>query len=272
PHNQRGADFPPLSPEEQEGGALYYIISKLEKAGYAISFNLYNAANFGTPQKRERVVIICSRDGRKAPYLIPTHAEHGEFGLPEWRTFKEAVKNLKNIQHHYIKFPEKRLKYYRQLKAGQNWRSLPLETQQEALGASFFAGGGKTGFLRRLAWDEPAPTLVTHPAMPATDLAHPAEDRPLSVEEYKKIQEFPDEWKIEGSLLEQYKQIGNAVPSSLGKAIGTLILKLIKGESIPQIPDFKYSRYRLTDDVSWKNDFLNKIKRKVLQLELYETS
>ncbi len=43
----------------------------------------------------------------------------------------------------------------------------------------------------------PAPTLVTHPAMPATDLAHPVENRPLSIEEYKRIQEFPDDWIIE---------------------------------------------------------------------------
>ena len=48
--------------------------------------------------------------------------------------------------------------------------------------------------------------------MPATDLGHPVEDRPLSVQEYKRIQEFPDNWKLSGNLRNQYKQIGNAVP------------------------------------------------------------
>jgi DNA (cytosine-5)-methyltransferase 1 len=84
--------------------------------------------------------------------------------------------------------------------------------------------------------------------MPATDLAHPDLDRPLSVEEYKCIQEFSDDWKIEGSILEQYKQIGNAVPKSLGKAIGKLIKSLINSESITEYEGFKYSRYNNTSD------------------------
>ncbi len=255
PHAKRGDGNLHLSKEEQPGGALNTIIGKLEEAGYSVSFNLYNSANFGTPQKRERVVIICSRELKKIPYLEPTHSENGTFGLPEWRTFKEAVVGLADIEHKHLNFPEKRLKYYRMLKAGENWRALPIDLQKEALGASFYAGGGKTGFLRRLSWDAPSPTLVTHPAMPATDLAHPTENRPLSVQEYKRVQEFPDDWQIEGSLIEQYKQIGNAVPIGLGKTIGEHVLKLINGDNIRQIEGFRYSRYRNTDIDAWKRNF-----------------
>ena len=137
------------------------------------------------------------------------------------------------------------------------------------MGDSFNSGGGKTGFLRRLAWDEPSPTLLTHPAMPATDLCHPVEDRPLSIQEYKAIQEFPDEWKIEGSILEQYKQIGNAVPVGLGYAVGNLLMKLIRGEKVERYAGFKFSRYLNTDELSWKREFdrQRKIKRPI-QLEL----
>lgn len=60
--------------------------------------------------------------------------------------------------------------------------------------------------------------------MPATDLCHPKELRPLSVEEYKRVQGFPDDWWIAGSIHDQYRQIGNAVPVSLGEAIGRAIL------------------------------------------------
>jgi len=259
PHNLRGKDAPPLTKEEEKGGALNHILEKLKDSGYSFSFNLYNAANFGTPQKRERVIIVCSRDQKKPPYLQPTNSENGEFGLQKWNTFEDAVKSLNGIEHNYIEFPEKRLKYYKMLKPGQNWRSLPKDLQQEALGASFFAGGGKTGFLRRLAWDKPAPTLVTHPAMPATDLAHPVENRPLSVQEYKKIQEFPDDWIIEGSLIEQYKQIGNAVPISLGKAIGNQITKLLNGENILKINNFPYSRYINTNENMWQKEYLKRV-------------
>src|SRR5690606_19553093 len=72
PHDQRGPTFPDLSTDELKGGALNFVIKRLEAAGYGFSFNLYNSANFGTPQVRERVIIICSRDGKEPPYLTPT--------------------------------------------------------------------------------------------------------------------------------------------------------------------------------------------------------
>jgi len=251
PHEMRGKNFPPLSQEEQRGGALLFIIHQLKNAGYSISFNLYNSANFGSPQQRERLIIACSRDGEKLPYLTPTHSEKELYGLPKWKTLREALAGLPKDRHHFVKFPEKRLKYYRLLKSGQYWRDLPEELHQEALGASYHAGGGKTGFYRRLDWDKPAPTLVTHPAMPATDLAHPEEDRPLSIEEYKRIQELPDDWMIAGTLLDQYRQVGNAVPCSLGRAIARMLLTYLRGEHPTIYPDFPYSRYHNTDDVSW---------------------
>jgi len=254
PHEMRGKNFPPLSQNEQRGGALLFIIHKLKDAGYGVSFNLYNSANFGAPQQRERLIIACSRDGSKLPYLTPTHSQKELYGLPKWKTLREALAGLPRDGHHFVKFPEKRLKYYRLLKPGQYWRDLPEELHQDALGASYHAGGGKTGFYRRLAWDKPAPTLVTHPAMPATDLAHPEEDRPLSIEEYKRIQELPDDWIIAGTLLDQYRQVGNAVPCSLGRAIARMLLTHLRGEEPRIYPDFPYSRYHNTDDVSWMQE------------------
>lgn len=250
PHDRRGPKHPKLKPEELPGGALFSILKRLQSAGYGVSFNLYNAANFGSPQNRERVILVCSRDGSKMPYLTPTHSKGGEHGLPKWRTFSDAVEGLPKTCTH-IRFPENRLKYYRMLKSGQYWKHLPAALQKEALGKSYYSGGGKTGFLRRLDWNKPSPTLVTHPAMPATDLAHPKFDRPLSIEEYKRVQEFPDDWKLAGNLIDQYRQVGNAVPSSLGKAIGKLILAGLAGKAKNAYPNFEYSRYKNTDDVSW---------------------
>ena len=255
PHDKRKGK---LKTKEEKGGTLNYILNYLNNIGYKVSFNLYNSANFGSPQIRERVIIIGNKK-EKLPYLTPTHSQHGEFGLKPWKTFKAAVKGLHNINHDYVKFPEVRLKYYKKLKEGQNWRNLPLKLQKEALGNSYYLGGGKTGFLRRLGWNKPSPTLVTDPMMPATDLAHPVENRPLSIQEYKRIQEFPDDWKLAGSIRNQYKQIGNAVPVSLGRAIGKLIVNHILKKKIKIINNFKYSRYLYTSELNWNNSFSKKI-------------
>lgn len=251
PHSERGPGWEP-APEERPGGALMHVIEMLRADGYGVSFNLYNAANFGVPQSRERVILLCSRDGEVMPHLMPTHAEHGRFDLPAWRTLRDALDGLDAGSGDHMEFPEDRLRFYRMLGPGQYWKHLPKELHREALGASLDSGGGKTGFYRRLAWDRPSCTLVTSPTMPATDICHPEEDRPLSVQEYARIQQFPDDWRFSGSLTERYRQIGNAVPVGLGEAVGRAVLAHLAGERREPPEGFPFSRYRATDERSWE--------------------
>lgn len=265
-----GFGYSPKTPEDLKGSALLHIIKKLENGGYSVSFNLYNAANFGAPQKRERIVIICSRNGIKPPYLMPTNSEDGSYNLPKWRTLRDALTGLDSQHQDYLTFPDRRLKYYRMLKEGQCWKDLPPEYMTEAMGAKLSLGGGKTGFFRRLSWDKPSPTLVTDPTMPATDLCHPNLDRPLSVQEYKRIQEFPDDWKIFGNIKEQYRQIGNAVPISLGYAIGKEIIQLLDNEKPEEPPTgFPFSRYVNTDEVSFNKLMEKKLTKHSNSPQLY---
>ena len=263
--NVRGllsAPYPYSDVEEPiKGGALCVILDRLKEAGYTISFELYNAANFGAPQIRERVVMIGKLGEDKMPYLSPTHSEDGKFGLSKWRTLCEALNNSPIEEHHFIEFPESRLKFYRMLKEGQYWKDLPPDMQVEAMGSKLQLGGGKTGFFRRLKFSRPSPTLVTNPAMPATDLCHPTEDRPLSVEEYGRIQEFPESWEICGPILEQYKQIGNAVPIKLGEAIARTIIADMNGEKLPTYSGFAFSRYKDTNDTTWQASMNKAIKK-----------
>jgi len=254
PHDQRGKDFAPLADEEKPKGALLHILRRLEAGGYKTTFNLYNTANFGVPQIRERVILFASREGKSVPYLVPTHSEFGLDGLPHWNTFRQVVETLDPTQQEATKFPESRLKYYRLLRDGQNWRNLPEDLQQEAMGASYLAGGGKTGFYRRLAWDKPAPTLVTCPTMPATDLCHPEELRPLSIQEYAAIQTFPADYLFEGKLSDKYRQIGNAVPCKFGRAIAEHIIAFDENRLGESSSSVRLSRYVGTDHESWKED------------------
>lgn len=236
----------PIELYGQAGSAVLYTAKRMEIAGYSVNYNLYNAANFGVPQKRERVVIIGSRLHDDIPFLEPTHHEFGEFNLPSWRTVQEAFEGINYDGDKWMEFSESTKGYMNLIPEGEYWKSLPLEIQKKAMGGSFHLQGGKTGFYRRLSFDKPSPTLVTSPSMPATLLAHPTELRPLSIREYARIQQFPDDWMIMGSTINVYKQIGNAVPVGLGHSIGNFIKKLILKVDITNIDGFKYSRYRMT--------------------------
>lgn len=234
------------------GGAMRTVLNRLEDMGYGVSFNLYNAANFGSPQIRERVVIIAKRDGTVMPWLTPTNSNDSTWGLPAWHTLGEALANVGEPLH-YVQFPEKRLRYFRMLGAGQYWKDLPMDCQAEAMGKAYALSGGKTGFYRRLSMERPCATLVTSPTMPATDLCHPTEDRPLSVEEYEAVQEFPATWHVCGTIQDQYRQVGNAVPVALGVAIGRAILDDMAGnrQDGNRFRGFPYSRYRHTSNETW---------------------
>jgi DNA (cytosine-5)-methyltransferase 1 len=227
------------------------FLTQLRDAGYTTTFNLYNTANFGVPQSRERLIFIASRDGHSVPHLLPTHSQLGGNGTKPWVTLREAIDPIAHIRHHHSDFPAKRLEFYKLLKPGQNWRSLPPELQREAMGESFNSGGGKTGFFRRLDWNRPSPTLVTRPTMKATDLCHPTELRPLSVEEYAAIQTFPVNYIFAGNIDDQYRQIGNAVPCKFAQHIGKHLVSFENGTLEARESSISLSRYSGTDELSW---------------------
>ena len=110
---------------------------------------------------------------------------------------------------------------------GGYWRDLPVELQKEFMKKSFYLGGGKTGMARRISWDEPCLTLTCAPAQKQTERCHPDETRPFTVREYARIQTFPDDWEFSGSMSQQYKQIGNAVPVNLAQEIGFSIVRFL---------------------------------------------
>ena len=93
------------------------------------------------------------------------------------------------------------------------------------MGRAWHAKGGRSGWWRRLCFDLPCPTLVTMPNHAGTALCHPEEVRALTLKEYCLIQEFPTDWKFRGTPAEQYAQVGNAVPTRLGRVAGDTIAK-----------------------------------------------
>jgi DNA (cytosine-5)-methyltransferase 1 len=226
--NQRGKNYPPLEPDEMSGAALRVVLTEMKELKYTVVYNILEAADYGVPQNRARVIFIGSRDGETATFPLPKYCQNGK-NLPKWRTLRDALTGLVDPELEFIPYSESRLKYLKLLKEGQNWRDLPEELIKEAMGGAYNSGGGKVGFYRRLSWDKPSPTVTTSPQQKATDMCHPVELRPLSVRECAKIQTFPDDWIFSGSVSSKYKQIGNAVPVLLAQEIGSYLFDLIQG-------------------------------------------
>jgi len=234
PLDERGSGFPPLSPEEELGSAFRVILQELATLRYYVIYSLVNAADYGTPQIRHRVVIIGSRDGEMISFPKTTHSKDGENGKSKWVTLKTAIRDVKSEE--WVEFSERNMNFLSRISPGECWTSLPKRLQKKALGAAYISWGGRKGFYRKLSWDKPAPSLTTAPDGKATMLCHPTGDRPLSVEEYAKLQEFPDSYVFEGNTREKYIMIGNAVPLGLGFAIGNMLKATIKRTAKQGLP------------------------------------
>ncbi len=231
PLAKRGPGFPPLEPEEELGSALGQICKELKELGYYTIFDLLNAADFGVPQTRERVLFIGSRDGVLLRMPTPTHAKEPTRAKTGWVTLRRALAGLDDPEPAYKNLSPSKKKYLRKVPEGGNWRSLPRKLQAEALGGAYTSWGGRGGFFRRLAWDRPAPALTTRPDSKATMTCHPTELRPLSIRECIRLQQFDDDWQFAGGLPQQYLQLGNAVPVGLGHAVALAIKKALRRQA-----------------------------------------
>jgi len=222
-----------LKNEEKTGSMFKVVQAMLESTRYKFGYWVLNSADYGAPQCRRRLIIIGTNKGIPKP-PVKTHSEAqlsllDGSRLEPWNTLWEATADLQSKEQEFIKFSKPRKNYMRMIVPGGNWRHLPDNLVREALGGAYESGGGKMGYFRRLSWDEPSPTIVTSPAQNSTMLCHPYNNRPLSVEEYKRIQGFPDDWVIMGSTIyEKYKLIGDAVPVHLSYAIARKVSQLLE--------------------------------------------
>ena len=219
---------------ERFGTVLDVILSEFKKLDYKTVYGILDAVNYGVPQFRERFVLIGSRDHENIFLPLPTHFQMHQNPEYRWRTVADAIKGLEKEESECAVLTEERKQYLRQVPEGGNWKDLPEGCVQMAMGGAYTSGGGKAGFFRRLAYKEPSPTVVTSPVQKATMLCHPTLDRPLSVKECARIQQFPDEWVFKGTIAAKYRQIGNAVPVGLGEALGKAIIATADDVAIVQ--------------------------------------
>ena len=220
PIKDRGADYK----RDEFGTVLDVVLSEFKKLGYKTVYGVLDAVNYGSPQFRERFILIGSRDCEDIFLPFPTHFQTHQNPEYRWRTIADVFNDINPNDNEVATLSEERMEYLRQIPEGGNWRDLPADQIKGAMGGAYTSGGGKAGFYRRLSFNQPSPTVVTSPVQKATMMCHPTEDRPLSVRECARIQQFPDDWIFTGATVAKYRQIGNAVPVGLGEAIGKAII------------------------------------------------
>lgn len=210
----------------ENGKTLQGMISILDEIGYnVVPVQILKAINYNVPQKRERLILVGVRKDIDLKYEYPKPYKK-IYNLSD-ALKKGELFNCNVPKSDGSKYPKSKKDVLDLVPQKGYWRDLPLDMQKSFMGQSFYLGGGKTGIARRIGWDEPCLTLTCSPAQKQTERCHPEETRPFTIREYARIQTFPDNWKFEGSIAQQYKQIGNAVPVNLGKEVGYSIVKFL---------------------------------------------
>lgn len=202
------------------GRTIQTMVDVFEDLGYTVEWKVLNAWDYGVAEKRQRVVIIGTRNDLK---------ENVKFEYPKPHDYKPVLRDvLQNVPESVgAKYPEKKKKVFDLVPPGGYWKDLPDDVARDYMKSCYFMGGGRTGIARRISWDEPSLTLTCSPMMKQTDRCHPDESRPFTTREYARIQSFPDEWEFSGKMNDIYKQIGNAVPVELAKEVGISIMNAL---------------------------------------------
>jgi DNA (cytosine-5)-methyltransferase 1 len=192
------------------------IESEFRKIGYSVKYNLLNAADYGVPQKRQRVIFIGSKNERDIKFPQPTHMKNPPSNytldgkkLKKWVPVSSILfdKESGDVERYFhsqrmIDGFRRREKIHKKFGNGFGWQILRPDEPSFTISARY--------------WKDGSDALVKY----SDD-----EIRMLTERECARIQSFPDTFEFAGSKRDVYTQIGNAVPPLLAKAVAKEIMK-----------------------------------------------
>lgn len=244
----------------KEGKFVIGLLDPLIEAGYRVSLEKVNVANFGVPQLRKRIVAIAVLEG-DPPMLRPTHHAWGAPGvhlatmdkaLESTPTVEQALSGLSTPSSELPGTPTDHVappvggadrERIVALLPGQTMRDLPEHLWHPSYrrrayrrvmdGTPVERRGGAPAGLRRLRGDEPARAITS---AASREFIHPTAERPLTLREAARLQTFPDEFVFQGTRADRQTLVGNAVPPMFAESIGAVVYRhlAIRGESISQ--------------------------------------
>lgn len=224
----------------ENGWFINEILNEIKNLGYTTNYNIATASNYGVPQQRQRTIIIASKDS-KINFPIP------KYDNENMTTVRDAISDLAylksgegDIETDYKNAPQSQ--YQKQLRnpdgklynhnatnhseiALSKLKMIPPEGDKKSLPKELLGNQKFNTTWGRLKWNSQSPTIDTRFDTPSNGTnSHPELNRSITPREAARIQSFPDSFKFLGSKTYICKQIGNAVPPLLAKAIGEAIL------------------------------------------------
>lgn len=236
------------------GKAIETIIKDFENIspGYVVKPHLYNFAEYGVPQFRERVILVGIRidTGYDFVHPKPTHGPNGE--LP-YVTAGEALEGADMVptNNELINIKNKTRQMLEMIPEGGNFTDIPKDSP-------LYVKGMISHVYRRIKRDEPAKTIIAAGGGGTWGYHYP-EPRPLTNRERARLQSFPDDFIFEGSVAEVRRQIGNAVPPMGVRAVARRLLPLFTDE---------YTRIDLTHEYDKMKKMTVKERLEYLTLQM----
>ncbi|MGD1702604.1 DNA cytosine methyltransferase [Dapis sp. BLCC M229] len=205
--------------------AIKQIISDFESIspGYLVKPKLYNFADYGVPQFRQRVILVGIRMDTGFNFIHPTP----EYGIGKKYPHITAGKALKNVEkipynNEHQKIQPRTIEILKRIKPGGNFTDIPKDSP-------YYVKGMISHVYRRIHPDKPAATIIAGGGGGTWGYHYP-EPRSLTNRERARLQTFPDDFIFEGSFTEIRRQIGNAVPPDGIVSIVESLIPLFKND------------------------------------------
>lgn len=225
-------------PGLEDQNVFHLFVSNLRSNGYSVDYKVINCAQYGIPQKRNRLVLLASKIG---PLALLTPEQFGNKSC----SVLEAIGKLPPIKagsthpddplHRSSELSDINLRRIKASKPGGTWRDWPsdliVKCHTKASGKTYPSVYG------RMSWEEPSPTVTTQfYGYGNGRFGHPEQDRAISLREGAILQSFPIDYKFTrpgDPILQRSigRLIGNAVPVTLGEVIGASLLKHISASN-----------------------------------------
>lgn len=247
----------------EDGRAVNEIHASLKKLGYTVEHRILKAEEYGVPQERRRIFFVGVRDSDSIQWPEPSHhgrdstalfpeagrepyvtvwdaisdlpelsieegSEISAYGSPAQSAYQRAMrKSSRKLYNHVAPYLAPiNLQRLKHIPPGGSWRDVPHDLLPAGMKTA--RRSDHTKRYGRLAKTGLASTILTKCDLHWGAFIHPTQERTLTVREAARCQSFPDRFRFQGSRVDQFKQVGNAVPPLLARAVAESVSEMLQ--------------------------------------------